>query len=222
MKKNIKNSIVLKPWGYEYLAYENKSVGLWILHINPNHSTSMHCHTKKTTGLVVLDGKILISFMGDQSELSKLQKRMIRRGLFHSSKSISTEPTILLEIETPNNKSDLVRLNDVYGRELSPYEKSKTNKNSKCIKFVEPNINKSKNYIFANCNITLEKTSDFSLILNKKDDDLLIFLKGGISTKDNKKVIIPGDIGYASIVKKVTAKIPNLEKNTVIMTLRNL
>ena len=222
MTKNIKNSIILKPWGYEYLAYENDSVGVWILHINPNQSTSMHCHTEKTTGLVVLDGKILISFIGDQSELSKLQKRMIRRGLFHSSKAISTNQTILLEIETPNKKNDLVRLDDVYGRELSPYEKSKTDKNSTCINFEEPKLNKSYNYIFANCDISIEKTSDISKILNKDDKDLLIFLKGGISTETNQKVVIPGDIGYADIVKKVATKISHLENSTVIMTIKNL
>ena len=49
-------TIVNKPWGYEYLAYENEDVGLWFLNIKKNHQTSMHCHPKKTTGLVLLDG----------------------------------------------------------------------------------------------------------------------------------------------------------------------
>jgi mannose-6-phosphate isomerase-like protein (cupin superfamily) len=222
MKNYIKNSIVLKPWGYEYLAYENNSVGVWILHINPNQSTSMHCHTKKTTGLIVLDGKILLSFIGDKSELGKLQKRMIRRGLFHSSKALGANQTILLEIETPNDKNDLVRLDDTYGRVLKPYETKRTDKNINCVTFKEPTLNSSNNYIFANCNIIIEKTSDISTILNKNDNDLLIFLKGGISTIKKQKVIIPGDIGYVNIVKKVANKIKKLEKNTVIMTIKKL
>ena len=52
---------VKKPWGYEYLAYENENVGLWFLYIAPGQSTSMHCHPKKTTGLVLLDGEAEIS-----------------------------------------------------------------------------------------------------------------------------------------------------------------
>ena len=46
-----------KPWGYEYLAYENQKVALWLLYIKPNHQTSMHCHPLKTTGLTLLDGE---------------------------------------------------------------------------------------------------------------------------------------------------------------------
>ena len=49
-----KNKIVDKPWGYEYLIYENNLVALWLLHIKPNQKTSLHCHPKKTTGRVLL------------------------------------------------------------------------------------------------------------------------------------------------------------------------
>ena len=49
---------------------------------------------------------------------------MIRKGLFHSTTSISQNGTKLFEIETPNDKLDLVRLEDSYGREGLPYEDS--------------------------------------------------------------------------------------------------
>lgn len=214
------NLIIKKPWGYEYLAYHNADVGVWILHINPFQSTSMHCHTKKTTGLIVLDGKILLSFLGDNIELNKLEKRMIRRGLFHSSKSISSEQTILLEIETPNDKEDLVRLNDIYGRKLQPYEtESSEIEENNIINFIEP-INNINSYTFAKCSINIEKISDINLLLNKTDDDLLIFLKGGIKTPTDQKVIIPGDVGYAHIVKKVCEQIPYIEENSLIMSIK--
>ena len=60
-----KNVIVDKPWGYEYLAYENEHVGLWFLHIKKDHQTSLHCHPKKDTGLIVLDGAVDVSFLND-------------------------------------------------------------------------------------------------------------------------------------------------------------
>src|SRR3990167_2193158 len=50
-----KDLVVLKPWGYEFLAFENGRVAIWILYIKKRHSTSMHCHPKKTTALMVLD-----------------------------------------------------------------------------------------------------------------------------------------------------------------------
>jgi hypothetical protein len=175
----------------------------------------MHCHTKKTTGLIVLDGQIEISFIGDQAVLNKLDKRMIRRGLFHSSKSLSDKETILLEIETPNNKSDLVRLTDNYGRKLAPYEKD----------FVAPGkdflrIDESiKDYKYANCKIMLFTNDNAEDFINLNDNTLLVFLKGGISTSLNENVVIPGDVGYVSIVKKVYENIPHFSKDTIFLAI---
>ena len=58
-------NIVKKPWGYEYLVYENENIGMWLLYISNNNQTSMHCHSEKTTGLVVLDGQVEITFLSD-------------------------------------------------------------------------------------------------------------------------------------------------------------
>ena len=49
-ENHYKNIVVNKPWGYEYLAYENEYVGLWFLHIEKDQETSLHCHPKKDTG----------------------------------------------------------------------------------------------------------------------------------------------------------------------------
>lgn len=45
--------IVSKPWGYEYLMYQNGIVTLWYLHIEHGCGTSMHCHPRKKTGLIL-------------------------------------------------------------------------------------------------------------------------------------------------------------------------
>lgn len=215
MELNIYNSKVIKPWGYEYLAYQNEEVGLWILHIAPNHSTSMHCHTKKTTGLIVLDGKIQISFIGDNTVLNKLDKRMIRRGLFHSSKSISESETILLEIETPNHKSDLVRLTDNYGRKLTPYEKEfETPQND--FLYIKESI---KTYEYGNCNIKLFTYENASEFVNLDDNTLLVFLRGGISTDLDETVVAPGDVGYVNIVKQVYENITYFSKETLFLAI---
>ena len=113
---------VIKPWGYEYLVYENHEVALWYLYIKDKHSTSMHCHPNKTTGLILLDGRATISFMNDSFNLNPISKTMIRKGLFHSTKAISKKGAHVFEIESPVNKHDLVRLEDNYGRQGKPYE----------------------------------------------------------------------------------------------------
>ena len=60
---NYNTNIVKKPWGYEYLAYENDDVALWFLYIKKDHATSLHCHPNKTTGLILLDGEAKVSFL---------------------------------------------------------------------------------------------------------------------------------------------------------------
>jgi hypothetical protein len=54
----------------------------------------MHCHPKKTTGLVLLDGNAQVSFLADSKILDPISKLMIRRGLFHSTKAINNDAFI--------------------------------------------------------------------------------------------------------------------------------
>jgi hypothetical protein len=74
---------------------------------------------------VLLDGEAEISFLADKRQLKSLDKVMIRRGLFHSTKAVSDKGAFVFEIETPVDKQDLVRLNDQYGRTSKPYEDDK-------------------------------------------------------------------------------------------------
>mgnify|MGYP003313645155 FL=1 len=142
-------TVVSKPWGYEYLAYQNDKVALWFLYIGHNHQTSMHCHPNKTTGLILLDGEAQISFLGDKFDLKPVSKTMIRKGLFHSTKATSESGAYVFEIETPVDKHDLVRLEDKYGREGNPYEDEthEAPKQDDCL-WIEDG---DKDYEFSNC-----------------------------------------------------------------------
>ena len=213
-------NIVKKPWGYEYLVYENENVGLWFLYIAPGQSTSMHCHPKKTTGLVVLDGEVEISFLADKRQLKSLDKVMIRRGLFHSTKAISDKGAFIFEIETPVDKQDLVRLEDLYGRASKPYEDStfEETKNDSCL-WID---GKDNIYNFANCTLQIENINNIDVINNKKDDDLIMFLKGGLIRNINNIshcVTIPGDDGFANIIKQVSKQLDGVASETIIMTI---
>jgi mannose-6-phosphate isomerase-like protein (cupin superfamily) len=111
-----------KPWGKEYLLYQNDDVAIWHLFIEPGQSTSLHCHPNKKTGLVVLDGAAQVSFLGGGGEkLFPGEKVMIRQGVFHQSTSKNNSVLQLLEIETPVDKADIVRLKDRYGRAGEAY-----------------------------------------------------------------------------------------------------
>jgi hypothetical protein len=217
------SSIVKKPWGFEYLAYQNTEVAIWILHINKNQSTSMHCHPQKTTGLVVMDGIAEISFLADKRILNSLDKVMIRRGLFHSTKALTD--LILLEIETPNDKQDLVRLKDKYGRETKAYEDESFEfpKKEDCLWINEPTKNEVPiKTSFANCNIVIKEINSTKQILNYEDSDILIFLCGGmIRNIDGRShlVTVPGDVGFADVVKQVALELDGVKEKTLVLSI---
>ena len=172
---------VVKPWGYEYLAYENDNVGIWILHINEGESTSMHCHPLKDTGLIVLSGEVEVSFLNGSQTRKDLQKTMIRKGLFHSSKAINGD-AVILEIESPKEKEDLVRLYDNYGRRFQPYEDNK--EEVKDLDLSENAQGYAKNFYFK----TVNERKDISKA------ELFVFIKGGLVHTDGKMIVKQGDV----------------------------
>ena len=55
---NVDKYIVKKPWGNEYIICKNKKTATWLLNIEYKKKTSLHCHPKKKTGFILLDGKV--------------------------------------------------------------------------------------------------------------------------------------------------------------------
>ena len=220
-----KNVIVNKPWGYEYLAYENEHVGLWFLHIEEGHQTSLHCHPKKDTGLIVLDGSVDVSFLNDINRLVSGRKIMIRKGLFHSTKALSNGGANIFEIETPKLKHDLVRLEDKYGRKAKPYEgkSSEEEKNRECIFFKDPKKDEKCTYLFSNCKIFIESITKKQNFMKIKDHENIVFLNGGILTDhDNILVASPGDVIASHIVKRLLGTFENIHPDTTIMIIQSL
>lgn len=119
-----RNMVVNKPWGYEYLWFQNEAVAIWFLYIKKDHSTSLHCHAKKRTSLIVLDGTAQCTTLDDKYRLNTLEAVVLEPCVFHSSMSMSEQGTFIMEIETPPMKGDLVRMHDAYGRQNSGYEKT--------------------------------------------------------------------------------------------------
>lgn len=121
IKENIANLIVRKPWGDERLLYEGRRSALWLLNLKPGHMTSMHCHRRKTTTLIVINGTITFRTLTADQQRSTGEGVWIGTGVFHQSEAGSDGAT-LLELETPVDKFDLVRLADAYGRQGTSYE----------------------------------------------------------------------------------------------------
>ena len=114
--------VVVKPWGYEFLVFQNEHVAVWKLHILYQHATSLHCHRRKKTSLLVLRGSALCNTLGHRHYVNAMDALVIDPGVFHSTKALSKDGVDVIEIESPPDKTDLVRLNDQYGREGLGYE----------------------------------------------------------------------------------------------------
>ena len=117
-----KKFVVNKPWGYEYLLFENTDVSIWMLYVGHDQSTSMHCHPRKKTTLIVVRGETICSTIEGFNHLKRGDGLIIEPGVFHTTRAVSQGGSLVMEIETPPNKRDLVRLKDMYGRERKGYE----------------------------------------------------------------------------------------------------
>ena len=216
------SNIVKKPWGYEYLVYQSAEVALWFLYIANNQQTSFHSHPNKTTGLIVLDGDVEVSFFNNKIDLSKCGKTMIRKGLFHSTKSTSLNGSCLFEIETPNNKLDLVRFKDEYGREGKPYEDSTFEyPKEKDSLYIENLFDYSQPFTFHNCNLHITKVNIINFFDLYSNDTNVMFLSGGLMTNYDVSVISPGDIVSVEVIKKLVSVFDKLKDDTYVVIFQN-
>ena len=149
MKTN--NHIVIKPWGFEYCAYRNAEVAIWVLEIEQGKATSLHCHPHKNTALIVLRGEIELSFIHDAHphRLYGLNKINIFRGRFHRTRAVSNN-VVLLEVEAPDDKRDILRLDDEYGRVDTPLEEATAPLGVSCLQIKSDKDNDSDHH-FAGC-----------------------------------------------------------------------
>lgn len=226
--------IVKKPWGYEYLIFENESVAVWILYLEQGALTSMHCHPTKKTSLVVLKGSVTCSSLAGTLQRSEGEGLLIEKGAFHQTSARFKSGAFVMEIETPVNKRDLVRVKDTYGREGQGYEKSDKhsvnlrNYNYLSLDTKEPSYNIKKQ--FGQCSLTFKKISrsqGIGELFNLNKEDVISVLRGQILDQNGQIIIEVGDTITIEELKKwvkpnvadhaellITKKIDTLIKTT--------
>lgn len=218
MKKTINNSLIKKPWGYEMLFYRNENLAIWFLDINHKHKTSLHSHLEKNTGLIVLDGIAKVSFLNNSINLKGLEKVQIFSRRFHSTEALTNYGVKLLEVESPENKTDLVRFIDDYGREEKPYETEENYQEltDKHIKIPDNAIDWSGKV--EKCFIKVFPMTNKDYFNNRDFEEIIIFLNGGLMTKDNKLIVRSGDVCSCHNVEVLVKKF-DFHPDTVIMSI---
>ena len=184
-KTDYSKIVVRKPWGYEYVIFQNSKVAITILYLDKKQQTSMHCHPNKTTSLIVLDGEIECIGFSNKYKRKMGQGVFIDKKVFHQSINRSSKNAILMEIETPNMKYDLLRYKDKYGRKKLGYEKSEhfsVNLNN----YNLISLNSAKTYHnltkkFGKSSITflrIKNKSEFSNLINSFTNSIITILNG--------------------------------------------
>jgi mannose-6-phosphate isomerase-like protein (cupin superfamily) len=192
---NYDDVVVRKPWGWETAIWQNEHLAIWYLNINHRHKTSLHSHPLKKTGLVVLSGIAEVSFMNGKHMLKPSQKIMIRNGVFHSTEALSDLQ--LIEVETPNDKENILRLEDSYGRAGQPYEDS--SHHSKDIK----QIKLEENTVIGDCSLSIKNLKHWNELDKSKSN--IIILEGRIFYQQHP-VCEPGDVVDNETFTRLAAK----------------
>jgi len=196
-KQNYLNRKFFKPWGFEYLTYQTDKIGIWILHVNQNQKTSLHCHFKKDSMLIPLSGTFRIDTYDDFHILTENQIMYFPANSFHGIMSYA-ETGIILEIEiysseiTYSDKNDLLRLRDIYNRDKCTYEGSVTE--SIVSEDESVNFDTKSAFTFGNdCNIHIRnyKKNAHLNVIHISNNTINILLDGKILTNN---VLAPGSI----------------------------
>ena len=233
------NTVCLKPWGYEFLAYQSDKIGIWFLKITQGNSTSLHCHFNKDTFIIVIKGSAIINLIDDKIiNLNTMSSIFLPHFNFHGLSSFSEE-TYLLEIEIFNDKTkfsdknDLLRINDQYKRKSTGYESSinQVNSNLELYNFFNIKNNLEKNIEDVDFKVTELssdnlKTIDIS-IFEKYNFNILLdgviyqdmhYLKEGSIIKSFKNIQFPNDNALILSLGKINYK----EDSKIIYNLEQL
>ena len=217
------NRVVYKPWGYEYVIYNNTNrLAITLVRIKSGHKTSLHCHPKKKTGFIILDGKALVQigiYKKNRKHFNSLSRLVFRPGLFHSIKAVSKQGLYALEFETPFKKNDLLRFEDDYGRQFKHYEGKKFTKklsDTDLIKFKKPKIGKKQKYSFNNLELLLEVRKNIKNFVKKDDKTTSAILDGSIVDNKGQNVISFGEIVKTSTLRILSDKF-KIKKPITIM-----
>ena len=221
--QNYKKKVVIKPWGYEFLMFENNSVAIWFLHINKDHSTSMHCHPLKKTSLTLLSGQALCNTFRHRNFLIAGDALVIDPAVFHSTKALSLDGISLIEVETPPAKLDLVRLEDNYGRKNYGYEgfsKMITDnlETFNYLYFEENSCSKQKVVVNNKYSISMETYSDdqtFQQLFSIDPGALYCVCKGDLLKSDNSKVVATGETERGGYLRQINGL--SINSMTVLM-----
>ncbi len=189
-----------KPWGEEYVIFNYKNkIAVTFLKIKPDQKTSLHCHSIKKTGFIILSGEANVQigiYKKNTFKYKPVSRLVFRPGLFHRISNKSRQNLYALEFENPYIKKDLVRLSDEYGRSKKSYEGKKYSNPipKNYLKLKIPNKKKVNKYKFKNTEIYLKYLKNSKDLGRSFSKASVAIIDGKVCDKNNQVVIQSGEV----------------------------
>lgn len=202
--------VIQKPWGCEKIIYQSPDVEVWLLYIRKGQKTSLHAHPNKKTSLCVLGGAVKTSFLtGNPITLLPSEKINIHPKVFHQTECWSSEAWVI-EMESPPDKNNLVRIRDQYGRVGQGYETASVERT-----IFDDNIELNKPIQIGDCKLELTEPANEFIDWNNGNTTFIGDLR--YLEQYRSLFILEGSIkcGNFPVIEKGDATDPNILRQLV-------
>ena len=217
--------VVPKPWGFEYELLVSRDIRLLHLYINPGQKTSLHCHPTKKSAMLFLHGSGTVHFLNSNQPFFPGNRLILRPSLFHQIEA-GPEHVEVLEVESPPNKDDLVRLEDAHGRRGSAYETSILRDLPDTVwdfRLSEPQKNRLGESVSSRFEVydTLIDSPEFITSSVFEAISVSVVLSGRLVTTDGYQILGPSDVIPSATLTRLMGKF-ELDGNLRLLAFGNV
>ena len=207
-------TVVIKPWGREWLCYESHSVACWMLEMRAGCSTSLHSHPGKLTGYIVVEGEIELEFLNDRQRRKAPDKVVLHPGVPH--RTHATTDSKLIEVESPKGHENLIRFEDDYGRAGQPYEETCLPRDEKT-----PYLGRDSDLALdGGVIIGLRRISPgraYGAWLEALPDDTVVaVMAGGLVDRNGRAAVVPGHVLWGKDLRRLAPVLELREEMEVL------
>jgi hypothetical protein len=153
----------------------------------------------------VLHGRVRCSTLLVSREKRVGEGLVLPEGVFHQTRGLSEGGAFVMEVESPPDKHDLVRLSDKYGRAGSGYETSdmhSMNVQDSPLSLASESAERHVGTRFGDCTLSvlhLNAQQEFSQLSSLADSDIVCVLKGELVDARGRFSVKHGDTLAAGI-----------------------
>ena len=113
---------VLRPWGNFTVLEEGPGYKIKRMEVHPLGRLSLQYHRHRSEQWLVVSGQVRVTRGEEIFVLQPHESTSIPQGVLHRLENPGTTPAVILEVQNGHylEEDDIVRVDDIYGRLISP------------------------------------------------------------------------------------------------------